>query len=83
MWLSIGNNEMWNLDNVEGITVEDNLVILVYPNHCERFEAKSGVDAESVLCDIEVALKTGQKIFNCQPDHLKMRDEMIIFNRFG
>ena len=32
MWITV-NNEAWNLDNAEGIVVEDNRVIVVYPNH--------------------------------------------------
>ena len=62
MWITV-NNEAWNLDNAEGIVVEDNRVIVVYPNHNEIFAAKNGIDAESVLCDIDVAINNGQKVF--------------------
>lgn len=82
MWITIGN-EMWNLDKVEGIVCEDNLVIFIFPDHYERYEAVSGTMAESVLVDIEVALMTGQKSFSGLPRHLKQRDEDIIYNRFG
>lgn len=82
MWLVV-NDEMWNLDKVDGIVAEDNRVILVYPNHCEVFESKSGLAAQSVLCDIEFAIKDGQKVFRGLPDRLKARDEEIIYHRFG
>lgn len=82
MWLVV-NNEMWNLDSAEGIVAEDNRVIIVYPNHNEKFEVKSGIYAESVMCDIEAALNSGQKIFQALPEYLQARSEEVIYHRFG
>ena len=82
MWITV-NNEAWNLDNAEGIVVEDNRVIVVYPNHNEIFAAKNGIDAESVLCDIDVAINNGQKVFSALPDHLHAREEKGLYRRFG
>jgi len=82
MWIVI-DNEMWNTDNLEGIVAEDNQVIFVFKNHNERYSCTHKASTDDVLVSIEVALKSGQKIWNGLPDYLDSRSEELIYHRFG
>ena len=44
---------------------------------------ENGIDAEVLLCDIDVAINNGQKVFSALPDHLHAREEKVLYRRFG
>ena len=82
MWLSI-DNELWNLDNCEGIVCEDADIILVYPNHREIYECQNGVPVDSVMAEIERNLKDGVRLMSGYKQGMIPRSEGEIYERFG